>query len=92
MLLRIIAVVLLLCCAPAMPGCSKGDRRPWVICYRVYDQCRLTVHAMSQAQCEAWLKSAPGPALDKLVLCTRERGCPGMNVECFKEIPTPPKR
>lgn len=92
MLLRIIAAWLLICCATALPGCSKEDRRPWVICYRVYEQCRLKVHAMSQAQCEAWLKPAPDPALQKLLLCTRERGCPGMDVECFKEITAPPKR
>ena len=86
---RIIIACLLLGAVLTLPGCSKGDRRPWVICYRVYQQCRLKVHAMSQARCEAWLKPQPSPALDKLVLCTRERGCPGMHVECLKELEAP---
>lgn len=81
---------MLLACTLA--GCRKGDRRPWVICDRIYEQCREKVPPLSQRECEAELKSAPPQVLDHLLLCTRERECPGIGVECFKAVTGGPKR
>lgn len=81
---RFIVIGLLL--AVVLTGCREGDRRPWVICNRIYEQCREKVPPLTQTQCVEQLSTAPAPVLEYLLLCTRERQCPGVGVECFKTL------
>jgi hypothetical protein len=71
-------------------GCDRGDVRPWMICYRIYDQCKEVLGALTQPQCELLMAhKAPG-AVEALVDCVRDNPCPGIARRCHP-LPARPR-
>jgi hypothetical protein len=85
-LMRSIVLSLLLAMA-GLVGCRGGDRRPWTICYRVYDQCGERIGALTRGQCETTLAQKPPHVLAALIACVRVQPCPGIVRSC----PLPPR-
>jgi len=80
-----LAVLLELLC---VDGCSgQRDRRPWMICYRIYEQCDWVVGAMTQDQCEAFIAAKPSAAIDAILECVRDHYCEKFGPVCLK-LPT----
>jgi hypothetical protein len=65
-------------------GCARRDVRPWMVCYRIYDQCKERIGALAQSHCEVLVAKQPPAVVDALVDCVRDRPCPGIARVCVK--------
>jgi hypothetical protein len=66
-------------------GCDRGDVRPWMICYRIYDQCKEALGPLTQAECEGLMAHKPPAAIEAAVDCVRDNPCPGIARRCHPE-------
>jgi hypothetical protein len=78
---RLIFALLLSLCSF---GWSCGDKRPWMICYRIYEQCDWVINTMTQAQCEAFIAAKPSAEIDAVLDCIRDNFCEKFGPECLK--------
>jgi hypothetical protein len=67
-------------------GCQGGDRRPWAICHRIYDQCRSAIGALTQAECEAAIARRPPAEIATLFDCVRDNFCEKFGATCKQPI------
>ena len=65
-----------------LAACRREDVRPWMICYRVYDQCEEVIGALTREQCETQMARQPPQVVAALVDCVRIRPCPGIARAC----------
>jgi len=63
-------------------GCERRDVRPWMVCYRIYDQCKERIGALAQPHCEALVARQPPAVVAALVDCVRDRPCPNIARAC----------
>ena len=83
---RIIIVAALVAVAVGvMWGCHR-EVRPWLVCYRIYEQCLESVGSLSQQECERAVAAQPEPLISAMVDCTRERCCPRLGEICIEGI------
>ncbi len=84
------ALGLLCALAGAGMGCEgRAERRPWVVCYRIYEQCKERVGGLTRRQCEELLAARDAADLERVVACTRDRACPGIADSCVGSPPGP---
>lgn len=72
--------------ALVVAGCHAGDRRPWAICHRIYDQCRSAIGALDQAGCERELARRPPAEVGRLFECVRDNFCETFGAVCRQPI------
>jgi len=63
-------------------GCARRDVRPWMVCYRIYDQCKERIGALQQSHCEALVARQAPAVVEALVSCVRDHPCPGIAQAC----------